>query len=629
MKIKAVHAPCLANGARVASALLTALVCAGCSVNQLYTFVRVMADMNRVKEVSFGTDPAEESNWMINRDERRILSRQEYLKNLEKQKSRLEKALKLNAVINHSEAVSNSLLLLPIYNALALTKEGDALAERLEKDDYEAAKDLLTGYYESTGNNGKLLDLLMRSNSKLSGKDSPVDFCQYLVDQGNLYYRMGDINQAGELYKKAHDFGFQQLKQCQKSKGSPDAHYISAMSSYACFLAAQGRTSEAICPMANSLLYFDHCLNKNDRPDSDNLGSFVSLGIDKDPKLFTQFYKRWQSINPTANAFGVLSKSGQELSKQQFGAISPFAEGLAPARERPSGKVGYIDKTGKWIIKPIFTAANSFGFGRALVRLSPNLLPVDYPCLSMIDRQGKVVQKLPYRGIRQYNDEISIGVRNYNLPNFIRDITDRSGEILFSGTFDGPLERDGNHFTLHIVSCLKQTGCIREELGFRAVVHVEPDATRPGHFKLVQENLSSDALGAKQPETLVACRNLSDRNNVDTSDDPCHIVVKGKGFVLVNKKDQIVSKAYKKIDRLSSEWFRTRVPSSGAGLIDANGKEAIAPRYTDIRGFSEGLAAFQKGKLWGFIDSKGKEVIAAKYDQVGDFNEGLTYYRRH
>lgn len=67
------------------------------------------------------------------------------------------------------------------------------------------------------------------------------------------------------------------------------------------------------------------------------------------------------------------------------------------------------------------------------------------------------------------------------------------------------------------------------------------------------------------------------------------------------------------------------------GVIDASGKEVVAPIYdqvygtiADNEGYSEGLLAVQKGKKWGFISKTGKVVIPLVYDDVRPFSEGLA-----
>ena len=48
----------------------------------------------------------------------------------------------------------------------------------------------------------------------------------------------------------------------------------------------------------------------------------------------------------------------------------------------------------------------------------------------------------------------------------------------------------------------------------------------------------------------------------------------------------------------------------------------ISPKYGEVRGFSEGLAAVEQQGKWGFVDLKGKVVIPLMYIEARDFREG-------
>ena len=57
------------------------------------------------------------------------------------------------------------------------------------------------------------------------------------------------------------------------------------------------------------------------------------------------------------------------------------------------------------------------------------------------------------------------------------------------------------------------------------------------------------------------------------------------------------------------------------GYVNQQGVEVIPLRYTDARGFSEGLAAV-KAEKWGFINTTGKTIIALQYDNALFFVDG-------
>jgi hypothetical protein len=65
------------------------------------------------------------------------------------------------------------------------------------------------------------------------------------------------------------------------------------------------------------------------------------------------------------NKQGFIDSTGKVIIKPEFNTILPFAEGLAPARK--GGYYGYIDSTGNWQIPPQYDYATLFSEGLAIV----------------------------------------------------------------------------------------------------------------------------------------------------------------------------------------------------------------------------------------------------------------------
>lgn len=76
--------------------------------------------------------------------------------------------------------------------------------------------------------------------------------------------------------------------------------------------------------------------------------------------------------NHDENKYGFMNKNGEIVIQPQFDRVKDFSEGLAGVCLRPKSKdaddaCGYIDRTGKFKINPIFTFADSFYLGIAMV----------------------------------------------------------------------------------------------------------------------------------------------------------------------------------------------------------------------------------------------------------------------
>lgn len=89
------------------------------------------------------------------------------------------------------------------------------------------------------------------------------------------------------------------------------------------------------------------------------------------------------------DAFGFIDKSGKIIVKPVFDRAgrtggSDFSEGLAVVMPESSSREGYIDKTGKMVIQPRFEYGEDFSEEMALVSEGNERL-------SFIDKTGKVI----------------------------------------------------------------------------------------------------------------------------------------------------------------------------------------------------------------------------------------------
>lgn len=64
------------------------------------------------------------------------------------------------------------------------------------------------------------------------------------------------------------------------------------------------------------------------------------------------------------------------------------------------------------------------------------------------------------------------------------------------------------------------------------------------------------------------------------------------------------------------------------GLMDRDGHVVLRPQYKEARRSSEGISAVKDGELWGYVDARGQFVIAPVFTEVTDFSEGLAAARR-
>lgn len=60
------------------------------------------------------------------------------------------------------------------------------------------------------------------------------------------------------------------------------------------------------------------------------------------------------------------------------------------------------------------------------------------------------------------------------------------------------------------------------------------------------------------------------------------------------------------------------------GFRSADGGWLVAPKFSEVKNFSEELAAAREGNTWGYLGSDGSWKIPARFSWAGDFNEGLA-----
>lgn len=253
------------------------------------------------------------------------------------------------------------------------------------------------------------------------------------------------------------------------------------------------------------------------------------------------------------NLMGYIDKTGRIIIKPQFGNIGPFYDGMA--RIIIGGKYGYIDKTGKIVIQPQFDSAWWFSEGLAVVG-NMGKERMDYAYI--IDKTGKVVIKADknmwFAPLGFHEGLATVYDRDDDKQGYIN----KEGKIVINPQFDG-------------------------SFGF-------------------SEGLCAVNTGSKNK-------------------GECGFIDKNGDFVIAQQFDSA---------RGFSEGLAAVQIDDKWGFIDKTGKIVIKPQFDDVNithGFSEGLAGVKIGDKWGFIDKTGKIVIKPQFEEgmfhSAAFSEGL------
>jgi hypothetical protein len=125
---------------------------------------------------------------------------------------------------------------------------------------------------------------------------------------------------------------------------------------------------------------------------------------------------------------------------------------------------------------------------------------------------------------------------------------------------------------------------------------------------------------------------------IDFQFDSCWKFSEGFAAVTVNKKIGFINEEGKLISKSKfnnppsyfHEGFATvkignfRKGKEKNGVIDTKGEITIFDSVSYINDFSEGLASFEKNKLYGYIDKSLKIAIEPKFNYAGKFSDGLA-----
>jgi hypothetical protein len=253
--------------------------------------------------------------------------------------------------------------------------------------------------------------------------------------------------------------------------------------------------------------------------------------------------------------WGYIDSTGKVVVKPQFAWAEEFSEGLA-AFENEDGKHGYIDETGKIVIEPKFDNWTEFSEGRAAVSIDSEW--------GYIDKTGKWAIPPQFAVGRPFSDGLAlVGVA-------------LNGKVTFP---PGPEK--------HVF--IDKTG--------KVVIDPKDDILN-GTF--------SEGVGTVQ-----------------------FITNHGVNAVLIDRTGKVIANVQEIETDGFSEGLTPAKKNGKWGYIDTTGRFVIEPQYEGAHPFSEGLAVVLIGEKWGFIDHGGRVVITPKYgigydSKHHDFSEGLA-----
>lgn len=303
-------------------------------------------------------------------------------------------------------------------------------------------------------------------------------------------------------------------------------------------------------------------------------------------------------------------------------------------------KYGFMDKTGKVIIKPIYLRVGYHGFSEGLVFVLKEITPKGNELWICIDTTGKIVFELDqYSSPTNSYSEGFAAISNW--PKGICYYINKKGGKVFDKYF-GVAGSFSSGYAL--VS--------DEEYGYSGYYFIDKRGERANHLPLNCTNFINGISFCHKKIIDTLGNILIDSIDEWTGNDYEYMKVKRNGkWGFVNQKGNIIidfiyteyrDRYYDQILNLNTdslyaipketyrnvgffhEGFAPILKESLYGFINTKNEIVIEPRFVGVQYFSEGLAgATIDGILWGFINTKGEFVIKPQFYYVHAFENGI------
>ncbi len=325
--------------------------------------------------------------------------------------------------------------------------------------------------------------------------------------------------------------------------------------------------------------------------------------------------------------WGYIDRSGKVVIKPQYDGAYPFYDGVAKVMtgKRFTGeKWSYIDAAGKPIIKDLSAnRVEDFSEGLGAVCLYKQD-EVGYLC-GYVDKTGRWAIEPKFYSSMSFRDGLArTAARDRNSKTGTREVyLDKAGNVALDL---GPLPAQNSNGFSEGLARFAVSGQGKEYLpqGFMdktGKVVIEPKFEAAGDF--------SEGLAAVM---FFKPRKVPDYNKDDPYD---------AGFI--DKTGTLVVKPQFEFYQPFSEGLAFVLINRKMGAIDKMGRVVIRPQfalaaprptpywqvidyYRESRAwsFSDGLAVVNRLGSWGYVDRTGKFVIPARYRAAHNFSGGLA-----
>jgi hypothetical protein len=289
---------------------------------------------------------------------------------------------------------------------------------------------------------------------------------------------------------------------------------------------------------------------------------------------------------------------------------------------------GYIDSTGKVIVKPQFEFANKFQDGVGIVR-------IDDDTYGLIERAGSVRRFAQASPFSDYFEGVAVAL-----------IGEKTGLVDKKGMpitiFDFDVESSENRpastrFSDGIAALpILNGGIVFIDKHGRIVIRLDSAESTTGFnegIAVVVFRNGSNALINKKGEIILGPFAPEVGNSISRPSEGLvrigkHLSAAGerRNWKYVNNTGSIVLEVDFDFAGDFHSGLAPIVVKDKWGFMDLNGKAVIRPQFDHAQHFKQGVAAVRLAGKWGFIDKSGRFVVPPRFGLVKEaFDCDLAY----
>ena len=321
---------------------------------------------------------------------------------------------------------------------------------------------------------------------------------------------------------------------------------------------------------------------------------------------------------------GYIDKTGKIVIKPQFHGAGEFYEGLAIVGTFENDKAGFIDETGKFAIEPQFDNAQDFSEGLAAVGFGEyGLHDGSEHKTGFIDKTGKIVIEPKFKDACSFSEGLAV-VKDKGKFDFI----DKNGKVVIPLIYDAAFEFSEG---LAVIKSNGKYGYV-DKTGKIIIEprYVEADSFSEG-LAVVKTKETVDANGYESifQDKDNAFYNYIDRTGKIVLSDfnSASSFSNGLARIYKNGNNEVINKTGKVVitPKFSIEEFDFVEGLAKVNLING---ELQKINKTEIRNFADllKLDAPETQIEKGFIDKKKKIIFRTKFKKLDNFKNGLAQF---